>query len=100
MFESVNKYMGNNVEKNYYDSGAGYVIPKGIRNGSYEYKFRAKLEKAGLDQVKIDILTLRFVYDLSLRDITEELGMFNSSTVLIMLNESLKSLSKKTGWKK
>lgn len=99
-FESVNRYVGNNVEKNYYDSGAGYVIPPGIKNRSYEYRFRSKLEKAGLDLVKVDILVLRFVYDMSIRDIVEELGMFSGSMVVRLLDESLKSLKKRKDWNK
>lgn len=99
-FESVNRYVGNNVEKNYYESGAGYVIPPGIKNRSYEYKFRTKLEKAGLDAIKVDILTLRFVYDMTIQSIKDELGVFSATTVLRLLDESLKSLKKKKGWSK
>lgn len=99
-FESVNKYIGNNVEKNYYESGAGYIIPPGIKNRSYEYKFRSKLEKAGLEPVGVDVLVLRFVYNMNIMEIAEELGMFSRSTVIRLLDSNLEILKKKKGWNK
>lgn len=94
-FESVNRYVGNNVEKGYYESGAGFVIPEGIRNRSYEYQFRDKLEKAGLEPVRVDIMTLRFVYDMSIKEIQEELGVMSASTVVRLMNESLATLKER-----
>ncbi len=99
-FESVNRYVGNNVEKNYYESGAGYVIPPGIKNRSYEYKFRAKLEKAGIEPVGVDILVLRFVYNMTIMEIAEELGMFSRMTVVRLLDSNLAILKKKKDWNK
>ncbi len=79
----------------YYDSGAGYVIPEGIKNRSYENQFRRKLEKAGLEPLRVDILTLRFVYSMSFRDIAEELGVVSITTAVRLHNESLTNLRKK-----
>lgn len=98
--ENVNTYVGNNIDKYYYESGAGYVIPPGIKNRSYEYKFRSKLQKAGLEPIRIDILVCRFVYDMDLRDITMELGIVSLTTVHRLLKESLIFLKKKKGWNK
>lgn len=78
----------------YYESGAGYVIPEGVRDRSYELSFRDKLMKSGLEMVKVDILTLRFVYDMSLQDIAEELGVMSSDTVLRLLADALKYLKR------
>lgn len=95
-FEGTNRQVSTNViDREYYDSGAGYVIPEGIRSRAYEYKFRAKMEKAGLEPVRVDILVLRFVYDQSLRDIAEELGIMSTTTVLRLLDESLATLKKR-----
>ena len=91
-FESVNRYAGNNIDQSYYDSGAGFIIPKGIKDRSYEFQFRRKLEKAGLEQIKVDVLVLRFVYDFSMRQIAEELGVISATTVLRLLSDSLKHL--------
>ncbi len=95
-FENIHERVSESkIDREYYDSGAGYVIPEGIRNRSYEYKFREKMQKAGLEPIKVDILVLRFVYDQSLRDIAEELGIVSSQTVLNMLSSALASLRKK-----
>ena len=82
------------IEQSYYDSGAGYVIPEGIKNRTYEMQFREKLTRAGLTPVCVDILVFRFVYDLSLRDIAEEIGITASSHVYRLLQESLAYLKK------
>lgn len=94
-FENKYKCIGSNVEKAYYESGAGFVIPEGIRSRSYEYQFRAKMEKAGLEPVKVDILVLRFVYSMSLRDIAEELGVMSSMTVLRLYEEAMTVLKRR-----
>lgn len=91
---SVKAIPTGKIDKFYYESGAGYVIPKEIRDRTWEMQFREKLSKTGLEQVKIDILVCKFVYDMSLSDISEELGAPSISTVLRLLSDSLKYLKK------
>lgn len=97
--QSVTATPTGKIDRFYYDSGAGYVIPKEIRDRTWEMQFREKLAKAGLEQVKIDVLVCRFVYDMSLSDTAQELGSPSTSTVLRLLSESLKYL-KKVGFSK
>ncbi|GAC1499961.1 MAG: hypothetical protein NVS1B10_03190 [Candidatus Saccharimonadales bacterium] len=94
-FESVNRYVGNDIDRRYYESGAGYVIPEGIRNRSYEFSFRGKMAKLGLSQVEVDILTLRFVYDLSFRDIAKELSVVDVTTTYELYIRAMALLKKK-----
>ncbi len=53
------------------------------------------MEKAGLEPIQVDILVLRFVYDQSLRDIAEELGILSTSTVLRFLDSALSTIKRK-----
>jgi len=53
------------------------------------------MEKAGLEPVKVDILVLRFVYSMSLRDIAEELGVMSSMTVLRLYDEAMAVLRRR-----
>jgi hypothetical protein len=91
---SVEAIPTGKIDKFYYDSGAGYIIPKEIRDRTWEMQFRNKLLTAGLEPAKVDILVLRFIYDMTLKDITEELNFVNIKTVLRMLSDSLKYLKK------
>lgn len=86
------------IDKFYYESGAGIVIPKEIRDRTFELQFRDKLRKAGLTQLKVDLLVLRFCYDASLKDIVEEMNFVSQTSVLRLLNQSLRYL-KKRGFK-
>ncbi len=97
--ESIRAIPSEKIDKFYYESGAGYVIPPEIRDRTFELGFREKLMRAGLEQVKIDILVLRFVYDMSLKDIASELSFLSSSSVYNILEDSLKFL-KKIGFSK
>lgn len=92
--ESVKAIPTGKIDRFYYDSGAGYVLPKEIRDRTWEMQFRDKLSKTGLEQVKVDILVCKFVYDMSLKDIAEELGSPSPSTVLRLLGDSLRYLKK------
>ncbi len=98
-YESTQRYVDMDIEKAYYESGAGYVIPDNVSNRHYEYKFREKMEATGLEPVYVDILTLRFVYDMDLADIAEDLGIVSSSLVLTLLNKAL-AVVKEKGIKK
>ncbi len=87
------------IDSFYYESGAGYVIPKEIRDRTWEHKFRERLSKTGLEQLKIDILVCRFVYEMSMSEITQELEVSSASTALRLMTESLKYL-KEIGFRK
>ena len=97
--KSVQAVPTDKIDKFYCESGAGYILPKEIQDRTWEIQFRNKLTKAGLEQAKIDILVLRFVYDMKLQEISDELGFVNIKTVLRMLSDSLKYL-KKIGFSK
>lgn len=92
--KSVKAIPTGKIDRMYYDSGAGYVIPKEIRDRTWEMQFRDRLGKTGIEQVKIEILVRRFVYDMSLKDIAEELSSPSSSTVLRLLSDSLRFLKR------
>ena len=94
-FESTHKYAGYNIDKAYYESGAGFVIPEGIKNRSYEFQFRSKLEKAGLEPVKIDILVLRYVYEMNFKDIADELGIKSIGTTYDLYSKALETIKKR-----
>lgn len=94
-YENINTYVGNNIDKAYYESGAGLIIPPGISNRSYEFQFRRKMVAAGLEPIKVDILVLKYVYELSFREITDELGVTSLSTTVRLHEESLKILKKR-----
>lgn len=76
------------------------VIPEHIRTGSFEKNFRIRIRKAGLEKHEIDLVTLRFVYDYTLKDICEEMGIPSAQTALNILNRALKTLKKGFGVKK
>lgn len=95
---SVKAIPTGKIDKFYYDSGAGFILPKEIRDRTWELKFRGKLRKAGLEETKIDILVMSFVYEMSLSEISKELGFLSTTTVLRFKTDSLKYL-KKIGWK-
>ena len=82
------------IDQFYYDSGAGYVLPKEIRDRTWEMQFREKLNKTGLEPMKVDILVCRFVYDMSMSDISQELGVLSASTALRLMEDGLKYLKK------
>jgi len=88
-FESTHKVKEGDIDKSYYTSGAGIVMYDKLRSGYYEGKFRDRLRRAGLSEIHIDILTLRFVYDSSIRDIVKELNVVSYGTVLTLLKEGL-----------
>lgn len=51
-----------------------------------------KLKKAGVDQIGIDILVLRYFYEMNLRDIADEINCVSRQAVLDILNKTLKYL--------
>lgn len=97
--QSVRATPTGKIDRFYYDSGAGYVLPKEIRDRTWELQFRERLTKTKLEPIKVDILVCRFVHDMSMSEISTELGMLSASTVLRLLNDSLEYL-KRIGFKK
>lgn len=73
------------------------IIPPHIEHRTYERAFRTKLRKAGLSQLSVDVVTLRFVYEMNLRDIAEELGLTSLQVTHNILQKALKHL-RKQGW--
>lgn len=67
-------------------------IPEKVLDGTYERKFRRKLRKAGLKPIQIDILVMRFFYEMSLKDISEEMSIISARKVLSVIEDSLKEL--------
>lgn len=95
MFETGKQWVNKDIDKAYYESGAGYIIPENIKNRSYEYSFRNKMFKAGLEQIKVDILTLKYVYEMSFREIAAELGITSVTTTVRLHEEALKTIKKR-----
>lgn len=60
----------------------------------YEYDFRAKLVEIGMTEVATDVLTMRFVYDMSLRDIAHDLSFLHAMDVYRILNDSIAYLKR------
>lgn len=94
-FESTNQRIGKDVEKLYYTSGAGFVIPEGIKSGKYEQQFRSKLRKAGIGRLQIDILVLTFIYENTTKEISEELGIPTLMKVVRLRTDALNNLKRK-----
>ena len=86
------------IDSFYYESGAGVVVPPEVRDRIYEQAFRKKLKKHGLVGIKTEVLVLRFCYDATLKNIADELGIVSQSTVLRLINQSLRYL-KSRGFK-
>lgn len=92
--KSIRAYPVERIDSNYYDSGAGFIIPNEIKDRTWELQFRERLKKAGLEEVKIDILVLRFVYDMTFSQIADELSFLNTSSALRLYDDSIKHLKK------
>jgi hypothetical protein len=75
-----------------------WAIPPEISSGAWERNFRQKLIKYGMSEVKIDIVVHKYVYEMTLKDISDELGIRSPSTVFRLLKEALEDL-KKRGFK-
>lgn len=88
LFESVNRYVGNNTDK----AQARDYTAKDVNE--YEYGFRKKLERAGLNPVQTDILTLRFVYDMTFSQIAEDLKIVSTTTVIRLFEEAAARIKK------
>lgn len=79
-FESVYRYAGTNVDRR-----ASKVSDVDNEN------LRRKLE-GKLDPIAIHILVLRYTYDEPFAEISEELKVFNTETVIRIHDESIKKL--------
>jgi DNA-directed RNA polymerase specialized sigma subunit len=71
------------------------VVPESIADGTNEMKFREKLLGYGLDELRVEVLVMRFFYDMTLREISDELSLANPSTALYLLDSSLAELKEK-----
>lgn len=63
-----------------------------------EKEFRYLLAKYGLEEIRIDVLVLRYMYDLKLQEIATELNIPNASTVFYIIKRS-QELLKERGYK-
>lgn len=71
------------------------VIPENILNGQWEAEFREKLKQYGLEPIFINIVVMRFLYEMSLKEIAKELEIVSPSTVLGLLRRSLQMLKER-----
>lgn len=94
LFESIAQYAGSSDNLPTADPSL-FIIPEGIRDRSYEFAFRRKLRKYGIEPLKVDILVLRYIYDLNFKEITQELDMLTISTAVRLHSEAIASLKKK-----
>jgi hypothetical protein len=91
-FESVNKRISGAVDEN---QVRDYTQ---VEAEEYETNFRKKLETAGLNLLVMDILVLKFVYDLNFTQIAEELKIIDTSTAIRLYSEAREYL-KTVGFK-
>lgn len=99
-FEGTNRRVNSRkIDEEYYTSGAGFVVPEGIKSGRWEGQFRTKLRKAGLSILQTDVLTCKFVYDESFTEIAKEMGLTSGSTAYNIYKGAMDHL-KKTGFSK
>jgi hypothetical protein len=61
-------------------------------------EFRQKLRKFGLEEIRIDILTLRFIYEWTFADIADYLYIPNRQTAFNIYKDALQLL-KERGYK-
>lgn len=87
--------MDKPIDDFYYSSGAGIILPPGIKTGRYESMFRMKLSKAGLTGIHVDVLTHVFVYEDTAVEATRELGIASVRTFKRLKREALAFLKEK-----
>ena len=83
--EKVNKRMAIDKNKDYSQP----QFPE------YEERFREKLLKAGLEPIQIEIMVLRFVYDLSFSKIAKELQIVSTLKTISLYEDASKTLKKR-----
>jgi hypothetical protein len=81
-FETVNKRVTGAIDEN---QVRDYTKEE---TKEYESVLRKKLETAGLSPIVMDILILKFVYDLSFVQIAEELKIVDTSTAIRLYSEA------------
>lgn len=94
-FEGTNRRVDKPIDSYYYASGAGFILPPGIKSGKYERQFRSKLQKVGMTELQIDIMVGTFIYEDTLKEIAKDLGIPNLSTVVRIRSEALRTLREK-----
>ncbi len=70
-------------------------FPPKMLDGTYEQNFRDKLIKAGLDSIKVEVLIRRYMYDMTLKEISEDLSIISPRTVLNLIEQSMKFIKSK-----
>lgn len=99
-FEGTNRRVNTRrIDEEYYTSGAGFIIPEGMKSGRWEAQFRMKLKKAGLSKLQEDVLTAKFVYEDSFSEIAEQMSLASRITAYRIFRDALEHL-KKVGFKK
>jgi DNA-directed RNA polymerase specialized sigma24 family protein len=68
------------------------IIPDHIKNRTYEKSLRLKLKRAGLTLLDRDVVVMKFVYEMNLQEIAEELGITSLQTTHNILVKALKRL--------
>lgn len=71
------------------------ILPKHIEERTYEKQLRGRLKRAGLNEIERNVVVFKFVYEMSLKDISEELGIPTLQTAHNILVRSLKQLREK-----
>lgn len=95
-FEGTNRRVNTRrIDEEYYTSGAGFIIPEGMKSGRWEAQFRMKLKKAGLSKLQEDVLTAKFVYEDSFTDMAKDMSLVSSSTAYNIFKGALDKLKKK-----
>lgn len=94
-FEGTRRRVDKPIDSFYYNSGAGFVIPEGIKSGKYERQFREKLKTWGLTAIQVDIMVGTFIYEDTIKEIAKDLSIPTLSTVVRLRSEALRLLRTK-----
>lgn len=89
-YEGTHRRVGGNMDLLIFqENNSTLVIPEKFKNGYYEARFRNRVMKMGVPRLIADIMTLRFVYGATIRDIGEELGIVSPGQVFKMLKDGM-----------
>lgn len=71
------------------------IIPPHIQNRTYEKAFRKKLKNLRLAPIYIDVIVFKFIYEMTLVEIKDELGLASAQTVHNILKRGLADARKR-----
>lgn len=71
------------------------VIPYELSSGLTERRFKKKLRSLGLDDMRVEVLAHKFIYDMSLAEISQELSIPNRQTVHYLLKTGVAYIKNK-----